>query len=140
MSEMIYPRSPRETMAGWVHLPRFVDKIRLHLAGKLHPEYQNNFTDGFDGLWLEATGLTAEQFIDVVKKTITDGEVADWVRQNVKKTDADKQAFAKYVLNRGNDADDSKARLEKRKQELGLAQRPDVKTFVDLIDADEKRT
>ena len=139
MSEMIYPRSPRETMAGWVHLPRFVDKIRLHLAGKLHPEYQNNFTDGFDGLWLEAAGLTAEQFIDVVKKTITDGEVADWVRQNVKKTDADKQAFAKYVLNRGNDADDSKARLEKRKQELGLAQRPDVKTFVDLIDADEKR-
>jgi len=140
MSEMIYPRSPRETMAGWVHLPRFVDKIRLHLAGKLHPEYQNNFTDGFDGLWLEAAGLNAEQFIDVVKKTITDGEVADWVRQNVKKTDADKQAFAKYVLNRGNDADDSKARLEKRKQELGLAQRPDVKTFVDLIDADEKRT
>ena len=139
MSEMIYPRSPRETMAGWVHLPRFVDKIRLHLAGKLHPEYQNNFTDGFDGLWLEAAGLTAEQFIDVVKKTITDGEVADWVRQNVKKTDADKQAFAKYVLNRGNDADDSKARLEKRKQELGLTQRPDVKTFVDLIDADEKR-
>jgi len=140
MTEMIYPRSPRETMAGWVHLPRFVDKIRLHLAGKLHPEYQNSFTDGFDGLWLEAAGLTAEQFIDVVKKTITDGEVADWVRQNVKKTDADKQAFAKYVLNRGNDADDSKARLEKRKQELGLAQRPDVKTFVDLIDADEKRT
>ena len=139
MSEMIYPRSPRETMAGWVHLPRFVDKIRLHLAGKLHPEYQNNFTDGFDGLWLEAAGLTAEQFIDVVKKTITDGEVADWVRQNVKKTDADKQAFAKYVLNRGNDADDAKARLEKRKQELGLTQRPDVKTFVDLIDADEKR-
>jgi len=140
MSEMIYPRSPRETMAGWVHLPRFVDKIRLHLAGNLHPEYQNNFTDGFDGLWLEAAGLTAEQFIDVVKKTMTDGEVADWVRQNVKKTDADKQAFAKYVLNRGNDADDAKARLEKRKQELGLAQRPDVKTFVDLIDADEKRT
>jgi hypothetical protein len=140
MTEMIYPRSPRETMAGWVHLPRFVDKIRLHLAGKLHPEYQNNFTDGFDGLWLEAAGLTAEQFIDVVKKTMTDGEVADWVRQNVKKTDADKQAFAKYILNRGNDADDSKARLEKRKQELGLAQRPDVKTFVDLIDADEKRT
>lgn len=126
-------------MAGWVYLPRFVDKIRLHLAGKLHPDYEENFTDGFDGVWLEAAGLTAEQFIGVVKNTITDGQVADWVRQNVKKTDADKQAFAKYILNRGNDAEDSKARLEKRKHELGLAQRPDVKTLVDLIDADEKR-
>ena len=35
MSDIIYPRSPRETMCGWMHLPRFIDKIRLHLAGKL---------------------------------------------------------------------------------------------------------
>src|ERR1051326_9597077 len=45
----IYPRSPRETMAGWVYLPRFIDKIRLHLAGKLPPDYQENFTKGFYG-------------------------------------------------------------------------------------------
>mgnify|MGYP000176444679 CR=1 FL=1 len=35
MSDIIYPRSPREIMAGWGHLPRFVDKIRLHLADQL---------------------------------------------------------------------------------------------------------
>ena len=29
MSEIIYPRSPRETMCGWMHLPRFIDKLRL---------------------------------------------------------------------------------------------------------------
>src|SRR5438874_8807716 len=33
MSDLIYPRSPRETMCGWTHLPRYIDKIRLHLAG-----------------------------------------------------------------------------------------------------------
>ena len=27
MSDIIYPRSPRETMAGWVHLPRFLDMV-----------------------------------------------------------------------------------------------------------------
>src|SRR4051794_11770283 len=43
MTNVIYPRSPRELMAGWVYLPRFVDKIRLHLAGKLDPDYQENF-------------------------------------------------------------------------------------------------
>jgi hypothetical protein len=61
MAEIIYPRSPREMMSGWVYLPRFVDKIRLHLAGKLHPDYQENFTKGFDGAWLKAAGVTAEQ-------------------------------------------------------------------------------
>jgi hypothetical protein len=85
MSEIIYPRSPRETMCGWTHLPRLIDKIRLNLAGKLHPDYQANFCKGFDGRWLETAGLKAEEFIDVVKNTITDGQVCDWVQKNVKK-------------------------------------------------------
>ncbi|MDB6037107.1 MAG: hypothetical protein JWM99_948 [Verrucomicrobiales bacterium] len=139
MEKIIYPRSPRETMSGWVYLPRFVDKIRLHLAGKLHPEYQENFTKGFDGGWLKAAGLTSDQFIEVVHNTITDGEVADWVRVNVKKSDAEKQTFATFVLNRGNDADDARERLRTRKADAGLAHRDDIKTFVDFIDADEKR-
>src|SRR5258708_19321485 len=90
MSEIIYPRSPRETMAGWVYLPRFVDKIRLHLAGKLPSDYQENFTKGFDGAWLKAAGVTADQMIQAVKTTITDGQVADWVPKNVTKTAAQK--------------------------------------------------
>jgi hypothetical protein len=137
--DLIYPRSPRETMSGWVYLPRFIDKIRLHLAGKLHPDYATNFTQAFDGSWLEAAGLTAEQFIEVVRGSITDGQVADWVRQNVKKTDAEKKAFADFILNRGNDTDEMRTRLENRKRQAGIAHRTDIKTYVDLIDLDEKR-
>ena len=81
MSEIIYPRSPRETMCGWMHLPRFIDKIRLHLAGKLHSDYQPNLCKGFDGLWLETAGVEAKQFIEVVRNSLTDGEVCDWVLQ-----------------------------------------------------------
>ena len=70
MSEIIYPRSPKETMAGWVYLPRFVDKIRLHLAGRLHADYEQNFAKrGFDAQWLTAAGLDADAFISVVKGT-----------------------------------------------------------------------
>lgn len=139
MSEMIYPRSPRETMAGWVQLPRFIDKIRLHLAGKLAADYQENFTRGFDGEWLKAAGVAADQFINVVKRTVTDGEVCDWVRLNVKKTDKERAAFNDFVLNRGRDSDEMKARLKWRKEQAGLAHRDDVTCFVDFIDADEKR-
>jgi Domain of unknown function (DUF5069) len=139
MSEIIYPRSPRESMCGWCYLPRFVDKIRLHAAGQLHADYQENFTKGFDGIWLKAAGITAEQFIAVVKNCITDGQVTDWVRQNVKKTDAEKAAFREFVLNRGTEGGEVTARLNMRKEQSGFTHRDDIKTFVDYIDADEKR-
>jgi hypothetical protein len=127
-------------MAGWVYLPRFIDKVRLHLAGQLPPDYQENFTKGFDERWLKAAGVTADQFIEVVKNSITDGQVCDWVLKNVDKSEADKSSFNTFVLNRGNDGDEAvRARLETRKKELGLAQRADIQTFVDMIDADEGR-
>ena len=139
METIIYPRSPREMMSGWVYLPRFVDKIRLHLAGKLHRDYQENFTKGFDGAWLKAAGLSADTFIDVVKNSITGGQVADWVAHNVKKSEAEKKAFADFVLNRGRDEESAKARLKMRKEEAGLGHRDELQTFVDFMDADEKR-
>ena len=140
MSNLIYPRSPRETMDGWSYLPRYLDKIRLHLAGKLHADYQENFGQGFDGLWLKYAGVTQEQMIEVVKKSITDGEVCDWVRQNVKKSAAEKAAHLKDILSRppANDAQ-AMARLKMRKEQSRLAHRDDIQTFVDYIDADEKR-
>jgi hypothetical protein len=140
MSEIIYPRSPRETMAGWHYLPRYVDKIRLHLAGKLHSDYTENFGKGFDGYWLKAAGVAHEQFIAVVEKTVTDGEVCDWVRQHVKRTDAEKAAHWQDVLSRPLAHDEAAcARFKKRMAESGLSHRDDIRTFVDYIDADEKR-
>ena len=127
-------------MDGWIHLPRYVDKIRLHLAGKLHADYQRNFGKGFDGMWLAAAGVPHEQMIDVVRNSVTDGEVCDWVRRNVKRTAAEKSAFAADMINRPRPDDPAaQERFQQRKQEFGLAQREDIKTFVDLNDADEKR-
>lgn len=138
--ETIYPRSPRETMAGWMHLPRYIDKIRLHLAGKLHPDYQPNFGKGFDGRWSEVAGVTHEEMIEVVKISITDGEVCDWVGKNVKKSEAEKRAHAEGMLNYPKPDDAAmQERLKQRKAAAGLADRDDLKTFVDFIDADEKR-
>src|ERR1700684_936906 len=117
MEQIIYPRSPRETMCGWVYLPRFIDKIRLHLAGKLHADYQENLTKGFDGAWLKTAGLSAETFLEVVKNSVTDGEVADWVAKNVRKSEAEKIAFRDFILNRGRDDEAIKARLKMRKEE-----------------------
>lgn len=140
MTELIYPRSPRETMCGWMHLPRFVDKIRLHLAGKLHSDYQPNFCKGFDGLWLETAGVDAAQFIEVVRNSLTDGQVCDWVRANAVKPESVKAAHRERMLNYPKKDDpEMQARLTLRKEQAGLSHRHDVQTFVDFIDADEKR-
>ena len=140
MENIIYPRSPRETMCGWMHLPRFIDKIRLHLAGKLHPDYQANFGKGFDGLWLEFSGVNFAKFVELVKGTTTDGEICDWVLKNVKKGDEVKQAHRERMLNypKKDDAQ-MQARLKMRKEQAGFAHRDDIQNFVDYIDLDEKR-
>lgn len=140
MNDLIYPRSPRETMCGWIHLPRYVDKIRLHLTGRLHPDYQPNLGKGFDGMWLSAAGVTHEQLVEVVKHSLTDGEVCDWVRTHAPKPDAEKAAHREAMLNRPR-LDDAagQERLQQRKAEAGLSHRDDIRSFVDFIDADEKR-
>jgi hypothetical protein len=77
----------------------------------------------------------------VVKNSIIDGEVCDWVHQHVKKTAAEKAAHAQDQLSRPK-ADDPAAqeRFKSRLTESGFAHRTDLKTFVDYIDADEKRS
>jgi hypothetical protein len=140
MSDLIYPRSPRETMCGWAHLPRFIDKIRLHLAGKLHSDYQPNFCKGFDGQWLELAGVDPQKFIDVVRGTLTDGEVCDWVAKNVRQPDSVKAEHRERMLNYPRKDDVSgQERLKMRKAQSGLSHRDDIQNFVDYIDADEKR-
>jgi hypothetical protein len=127
-------------MDGWMYLPRYIDKIRLHLAGKLHSDYTENLGKGFDGIWLKAAGLTHDKMIEVVKNSVTDGEVCDWVRQNVKKTPAEKAAHRDEMMSRPKPGDvEGQARLKMRKEQAGAAQRDDIRTFVDAIDLDEHR-
>jgi len=123
-----------------MHLPRYIDKIRLHFAGKLHADYQPNFGKGFDGLWLEFAGVDEKQFLEVVRHSITDGQVADWVLKHVKKPDSVKAEHRQRMMNYPKQDDAAgQERLKMRKEQSGLAKRDDVRCFVDYIDADEKR-
>jgi hypothetical protein len=75
-----------------------------------------------------------------VKNSVTDGEVCDWVRKNVKKSPAEKAAHWQDVLSRPlADDEAAKARFKLRKEQAGIAHRDEIANFVDYIDADEKR-
>jgi len=142
MSATIFPRSPRETMAGWIYLPRLIDKIRLNLAGKLHEDYLPNFLHrGFDSKWFKTAGVDPDEFTALVAASDTDGQVADWVCHNVLASDETRTAFNTGVGSYGSDEADAelRARLAQRKDDVGMGDRNEIQCFVDFIDADEGR-
>jgi hypothetical protein len=135
-----YLRSPYEQMHGWMHLPRYIDKIRLHLAGKLDSNYAPFLGANTDGLWLKAAGVTHQQMMDAVKDTLTDGQVCEWVRQNVHRSDEEKHAYNHHLVNRPDPYDREQMELfAQRKAFYNLSDRADVTRFLDLIEADEGR-
>ena len=140
MTDTIYPRSPYEVMDGWVHLPRLVDKIRLHEAGQLPDDYQPNYLHkGFDLAWFKASGVESDTLGGIVQNSITDGQVSDWVKANVNASDEAKAALRGKLLSYGTEG----ALLElliKRKAESGLQDRDDIRCMFDYIDADEGRS
>ena len=123
-------------------MPRFVDKIRLHLADQLHADYRPNFcVKGFDKAWLDAAGVKGDAFIEVVRNSNTDGEVCDWVRANATGASEDRAAFKAKMENYGRDESnaDLRALLQKRKDDADMGGRNDIQCFIDFIDADEGR-
>lgn len=74
-----YPRSPRETLGGYVVAARTLDKCRALLAGT-NGEY--HFDCPLDRQFLEFTGINAEAFKDFVATGATDEEVAAWISQH----------------------------------------------------------
>lgn len=127
-------------MCGWAHLPRYIDKIRLHLAGRLPPDYEELLGQQSDLRWLEAAGLTHEQMVEVVRGTLTDGEVCEWVRCHVVRSEEQKARAADAILRYPLPGDQAgRERFERRKADYGLAGRDDIQTRADLIDADEGR-
>jgi hypothetical protein len=76
-----YPRSPRTLFAGYVLSGRMLDKCRAELNGSAG-EYEYNC--GLDRVFLEFTGLDADDFKAFVATGATDEEVAEWIHANAK--------------------------------------------------------
>ena len=140
MSDTIYPRSPYEIMDGWVHLPRLVDKIRLYKAGLLHEDYQPNYLHkGFDLAWFKASGIEPDMLVGLIKNSITDGQVSDWVKANVSTPDEAKTALRDKLLSYGTEGRLLELLIQ-RKAESGLQDRDDIRCTFDYIDAYEGRS
>jgi hypothetical protein len=79
-----YPRSPRETLSGYVIAMRMLDKCRAVLAGTAG-EY--HYDCRLDRHFLDFTGIDAEEFKTFVATGATDAEVATWIESHSKVKD-----------------------------------------------------
>jgi hypothetical protein len=80
------PRSPRETLGGFVIAARMLDKARADLLG-INGEY-NFYPCGLGAYFWKFTGLDAPQFKEFVATGATDEEVDQWVRANATQKDS----------------------------------------------------
>ena len=77
-----FPRSPRDTYAGYVLAARAVDKCRAVLAGT-GGEYHSNCP--LDQIWLKFAGIDYDAFRSFVATGATDDQIATWIGKNAQK-------------------------------------------------------
>ena len=79
------PRSPRETLGGFVITARMLDKARADILGT-NGEY-NFYPCGLGAFFWKFTGLDAPKFREFVATGASDEEVDRWVRDNAVQKD-----------------------------------------------------
>jgi gluconokinase len=135
-------RSPYDSVGGVVYFGRMLDKIRLHTAGKLPPDYVENLGEKpglFDTRCLHFLGVRYDALVTRTLAGGTDDEIFAWVlTQGRKPTDEEIEIWNGFMTKRGW-RDAGRERLNSRKKEAGFEQRDEIQTMFDYIDADEGR-
>ena len=135
-------RSPRESLGGYILLPRLIDKVRLHASGQLPHDYTANLLGDeytLDGRFLAFTGLKAEALRHVIVSSRTDEEVLAWVEVHARPATRQKQRVWAQQIDRYRP--DAALVDYRRRMYTDLAARIDVSSLsvLDLIDLDEGR-
>jgi hypothetical protein len=134
----LHPRSPYEKLGGYVHLPRLIDKARLHRKGLLNG--YNYKTVGFDKHLLAFLGIKGDAFEDIANELDDDEKILDWVENNGTKHSAEEiEHWNATMIARHPDTAAKKARFLHFLKEAGGAGRKDIRTYFDLIEFEEGR-
>ena len=136
--QKLHPRSPYQKLGGYVHLPRLIDKAKLHRQGLLNG--YNYKTTGFDKHLLAFLKLDGDAFEEVVNRLEQDDVILEWVRQTGAQHSAEAiEQWNQAMILRHPDTAAKKARFNHFLKEAGGQGRKDICTYFDLIEFDEGR-
>jgi len=130
-----FPRSPKQEMAGLVHLPRIIDKGRAYKENKL-ADYI--FPCPLDKIILNFLKVDTEVFANMTRDK-KDAEINDWAKEQTKsKSQSDLDFINKQILERRPDSEDRLDYFNDLRNKIDPS-RTDVETWADLIDLEEGR-
>ncbi len=132
-------RSPADRVEDLVYFGRMLDKIRAHGRGELPADYVPNLGKGFDGRCVRFLGIEYQDLVARVQQGGTDEEILDWAFVAGRKPSEEEIEIWNDYMRKVGWRDDVNEIVERRKKESGLADRDDIQTMFDYIDADEGR-
>ena len=132
-------RSPKEKVGGLVYFGRMLDKIRLHARGELPEEYRPNLGKGFDSKCVDFLRIDYATLAERVKEGGSDEEILAWCFERGRKPNEREMHFWNEFMRKCGWNDEISETLIRRKKEGGLAERADIETMFQFIDADEGR-
>lgn len=132
-----YPRTGTDRVGDLIFLPRMLDKIRLHEAGRLPPDY--NLGGGLDTRLCRFLGVAYDEVVARVKEGLDDEALLAWCHAHGRKPSEEEVLyFNAFMLKRGW-RDEASVKMAQSKAKRGIAARDDVQTTFDLQDFDEGR-
>jgi Domain of unknown function (DUF5069) len=132
------PRSAKDKLVGIVSLKRAIDKAKAYNEGHLG-EY--HYDCPHDKPLFEFLGTDAEEFARKVKELDSDDAIANWVQSAflAEKTPAEIEAFNAERKRWHPDPGSQSEEYFKDLREQVAPGRPEIATWFDLLDLDEKR-
>ena len=122
---------------GLLHLPRFIAKIKRHLAGELGKSYQRNFKKGFDRFLCLHIGIDPDEVQEIVANSQSDDEIDERLEklfpEDLRVAKWNRELVQKGMSEMGVQA------LDDAKKKMGIPDRGDLISFADMIDFDEER-
>jgi len=129
-----FPRSPYDTIAGIVMMPRTLDKCKAYNAGTLG-EYHYNCP--LDKVLFQFLDVTSNEFAEVVEELENDEKIEEWIRERLEdKSQKEKDQFNNELRHSIPEDLDKKKWIESEKKRL---RKNNYFSFFDNIDADEGR-
>ncbi len=119
-----------------------LDKIRLHAAGELPPDYcvGTDEPDLFDSRCCRFLGVNYDELAQRTLEGGSDEEILEWCFERGRRPNEEELEVWNAFLAKRGWRDAGSASLEEAKERYGWADRNDIQTWVDLHDVDEGRT
>lgn len=133
------PISAYQETSGVVYFARMLSKIRLHAAGELRADFHANLGNGADGRMCDFLRVDYTALRERTLAGGTDDEVLEWCYQTGRRlSKGDVIVWNGFALKLGWN-DFASGRLQRVKQEAGLADRDDIQTMPQFFEVDEGR-